>query len=63
MKHKHNILVEKHEGKIPFRRYMLRHDDNSKTELKDIGFEDVDWIKLTQVSDEWRSSCVHGNES
>jgi hypothetical protein len=29
-------------------------DDNIKTDLKDIGFEDVDWINVAQDTDTWR---------
>jgi len=30
--------------------------------LIEIGWEDVDWIYLTQYRDKWWGSCEHGNE-
>jgi hypothetical protein len=37
MRHEHNILVEKLEGKTPLDRYKRRWEDNIKIVLKEIG--------------------------
>jgi hypothetical protein len=31
-------------------------------DLKEIGYEDVNWIHLAQNSDQWRDISEHGNE-
>jgi hypothetical protein len=48
-------LVEKLEGKIPIGRPRLRWDDNIRTNLREIGCEDVDWMYLAQVRYQWRA--------
>jgi hypothetical protein len=50
MKTAYNILMGKSEGKRPLWRPSRRWEDMNKTNLKKIGFEDVDWVKLTQDS-------------
>jgi hypothetical protein len=48
----HRIFVEKPEGKRPLRRPRRRWVDNIK-DLREIGWDGMDWIDLT---------CEHGNE-
>jgi hypothetical protein len=55
----YNILVGRPEGRRPLRRPRRRWKDNIKMDLWEIGFGDVDWIRLTQ---EGTGSCEHGNE-
>jgi hypothetical protein len=45
----YSILVEKPEGKRPLARPRHRCDDKIKMDLKQTGWEGVDWINLAQV--------------
>jgi hypothetical protein len=47
--------VGKPEGKRPLLRPRRRCVDNSKIDLKEIGWDGVDWIVLTQDRDQWRA--------
>ena len=47
------VLVGTHEGKRPSGRFMLRWEDNIKTDLKEVVWEGVDWIDLVQGRDKW----------
>jgi hypothetical protein len=49
------ILVGRSVGKRPLRRYRCRWEDNIRTDLKEIGWEDVDWMHLTHDTDQWRA--------
>jgi hypothetical protein len=42
----HKILVRKPEGKRPLVRPRCRWEDSIKINLKEIGWEDMDWINL-----------------
>jgi hypothetical protein len=44
----YRILIRKPEGKKPLRKLKHRQEDNIKMDLKEIGFESMDWIQLTQ---------------
>jgi hypothetical protein len=44
----YRVLVGKYEGKRPLRRPRLRLGDNIRMDLREIGWEDVDWIHLAQ---------------
>jgi hypothetical protein len=50
-----NILVEKPEGKEPLGRPRRRWEDNIRMDLREIGWEDVDWMHVAQVRDQWRA--------
>jgi hypothetical protein len=39
----------------PLGRPRRRWEDNMKTDLREIGFGDVDWINLAQDRDRWRA--------
>jgi hypothetical protein len=57
MKEKRNvyrILVGKPEGKRPLGRPRRRWLDNIKIHLREIGWDGMDLIDLTQESDQWR---------
>jgi hypothetical protein len=53
MKNGYKVLVGKPEGKIPFGRSRHRWEDNIRMDLGETGWEDVDWIHLTQDRDQW----------
>jgi hypothetical protein len=47
----YRILVEKPEGKRPLRRPRRRWVDNTKMDLREIGWGGMDWIDLVQDID------------
>jgi hypothetical protein len=51
----YKILVGKSEGKRPLRRSRRRWKDGIRMELREIGLEGVDWIRLAQDRDRWRA--------
>jgi hypothetical protein len=44
----YTILVERPEGNKPFEKYRCRMEDNIKTDLGQIEYDDVDWTHLPQ---------------
>jgi hypothetical protein len=57
MRNEYNTLVGKPEGKRPFIRPRYRQKDNSRMDLREVGWEGVDWMHLAQD----RAHCEHGN--
>jgi hypothetical protein len=55
MRNAYKILVGIPERKRPHRRLRHRWDYIIKMDLKEIGSEGVDWIRLTQDRDQWRA--------
>jgi hypothetical protein len=51
----YRILVGKPEEKRPLGRPRVRWMDNIKMDLIDIGWDDMDWIDLTEDRDQWRA--------
>jgi hypothetical protein len=51
----YRILVGKPEGKKPLGRPRPRWMDNIKIDLREIGWEGMDWIDLAQDRDQWRA--------
>jgi hypothetical protein len=51
----YRILVRKPEGKRPLGRSRRRWVDNIKMDLREIGWDDMDWIDLAQDRDQWRA--------
>jgi hypothetical protein len=51
----YRILVGKPGGKRPLGRTRRRWVDNIKMNLREIGWDGVDWIDLAQDSDQWRA--------
>jgi hypothetical protein len=49
------ILVGKPEGKRPFGRPNCRYVDNIKIDLREIGWDGVDWTDMAQDRDQWRA--------
>jgi hypothetical protein len=48
-------LLEKPEGKRPLGRQRRRWVDNIKMGLREIGWDGMDWIDLSQDRDQWRA--------
>jgi hypothetical protein len=51
----YRILVGKPGGKRPLGRPRRRWVNNIKMDLREIGWDGVDWIDLTQDRDRWRA--------
>jgi hypothetical protein len=51
----YRILVGKPEGKKPLGRPRHRWEDNIRMDLKEIGWDGMDWIDLAQDRDQWRA--------
>jgi hypothetical protein len=49
------ILVGKPEGKRPLGRLSRKWVDNIKMDLREIGWDGVDWIDMAQDRDQWRA--------
>ena len=49
------VLVGKPEGKRPLRRPRHRWVDNIRMDLQEVGCGYVDWIRLAQDRDRWRT--------
>jgi hypothetical protein len=47
--------VGKPEGKRPLGRQKRRWVDNTKIDLREIKWDDMDWIDLVQDRDQWRA--------
>ncbi|KAJ4450629.1 hypothetical protein ANN_02057 [Periplaneta americana] len=47
------VLVGRPEGKRPLGRPRCRWEDNIKMNLRDVGYDDKDWINLAQDRDQW----------
>jgi hypothetical protein len=51
----YRILVGKPEGKRPLGRPRRRWVDNIKMDLREIGWDGMDWIELAHDRDQWRA--------
>jgi hypothetical protein len=51
----YTILMEKPEGKRPLGRPRRRWVDNIKIDLREIGWDGVDWVDPAQDRDQWRA--------
>jgi hypothetical protein len=49
------VLVGKSEGRRSLRRYRRRSEDNIKTDRREVGWGDMDWVNLVQDGDKWRA--------
>jgi hypothetical protein len=54
-KNAYGILVGKPEGKRPLGRPRRRWVDNINIDLREIGWDGMDWIDLAQDRDQWRA--------
>jgi len=53
MRNAYKILVGKPTGKRPLGKPRRRWEDNIRIDLREIGWEGVDWIHLAQDRDQW----------
>jgi hypothetical protein len=53
MRKAYKILVEKHEGKTPLGRPSRRWKNNINMNIMEIGWDRVNWTRLTQDRDQW----------
>ncbi|KAJ4435759.1 hypothetical protein ANN_18378 [Periplaneta americana] len=51
----YRVLVGRPEGKRPLGRPRRRWEDNIKMYLREVGYDDRDWINLAQDRDRWRA--------
>jgi hypothetical protein len=51
----YRILVGMTEGKRPLGKRRRRWVDNIKIDLREIGWDGMDWIDLAQDRDQWRA--------
>ncbi|KAJ4430052.1 hypothetical protein ANN_22260 [Periplaneta americana] len=51
----YRVLVGRPEGKRPLGRPRRRWEDNIKMDLREVGYDDRDWIDLAQDRDRWRA--------
>jgi hypothetical protein len=51
----YRILMGKPEGKRPLGRSTRRWVDNIKMDLREIGWDGMDWIDLAHDRDQWRA--------
>ncbi|KAJ4431301.1 hypothetical protein ANN_19898 [Periplaneta americana] len=51
----YRVLVGRLEGKRPLGRPRRRWEDNIKMDLREVGYDDRDWINLAQDRDRWRA--------
>jgi hypothetical protein len=51
----YRLLVRKPEGKRPLGRPRRRWEDNSRINLGEVGWGDVDWIGLAKDRNRWRA--------
>jgi hypothetical protein len=58
----YRILVGNPNGKIPPRRLKRRWVDNIKMDLREIGWDSMDWIDVAQDKNQWRAVGEHCNE-
>jgi hypothetical protein len=54
-KNARRILVGKPDGKRPLERPRRRWVDNIKMDLREIGWDRVDWMDVAQDRDQWRA--------
>jgi hypothetical protein len=51
----YRVLIGKPEGKRPLERPRGRWEDNIKLDLREIGIDGANWIRLTQDRVQWRA--------
>jgi hypothetical protein len=56
----YRILVGKPEGKRPLGRPRRRCVDNIKMDLREIGWDGMDWIDMAQDRDQWSTLVRRG---
>jgi hypothetical protein len=51
----YRLLLREPERKRPIGRPRRRWKDNIKMDIREIGWDDIDWIDLAQDWDQWRA--------
>jgi hypothetical protein len=51
----YRILVGRPEGRRPLGRHRRRWEENIKMDIREVGWEDMNWIDLAQDRDRWRA--------
>ncbi|KAJ4450606.1 hypothetical protein ANN_02032 [Periplaneta americana] len=51
----YRVLVGRPEGKNPLGRPRRRWEDNIKMDLREVGYDEREWINLAQDRDQWRA--------
>jgi hypothetical protein len=51
----YRVLVGRPEGKKPVGRPRYRWEDNIKTDLREMGIDEANWIHLAQNRVQWRA--------
>jgi hypothetical protein len=51
----YRALVGKPEGRRPFGRPRRSWEDNIKMDLREVGWEGMEWIEVAQDRDRWRA--------
>jgi CRISPR/Cas system-associated protein Cas7 (RAMP superfamily) len=51
----YKVLVGRHKGKRPLGRPRRRWEVGIRMDLREIGLEGVDWIRLAQDKDRWQA--------
>jgi hypothetical protein len=55
------VLVGKPEGKRPLGRPRHKWEDNIKMDLRELGIDGANWIRLAEDRIQWQT-CEHGNK-
>jgi hypothetical protein len=55
MKNAHNVLVGNYERKRPLGNHKNRSEGRINVDVREVGWEDVDWILLVQDRGRWRA--------
>jgi hypothetical protein len=51
----YRVLVGRPEGKRPLRRPRSRWEENIKMDIREIGIDEANWIRLAQDTVQWRA--------
>jgi hypothetical protein len=54
MRNEYSSLIAKPGRKRPLGRPRRRGEDNIRTNLREVGWQIMDWIRMTQDRDQWR---------
>jgi hypothetical protein len=57
----YRVLVGRPEGKRPLERPRRRWEDNIKTDLREMGIDGANWIRLAQDRVQWRAFVSTGS--
>jgi hypothetical protein len=55
MRNAYHIMVGKPEGKKPFGRPKRRWEEHIRMDLREIGWEGVDWMHMAQDRGQWQA--------